>query len=281
MTALFNLEISVALKSTILLTQPTSYWPLDDSDESGIIHDECGLNHGTASEVALAEVPFGPARMPHFDGRQQSAITIPDDHAGRYSHEYANSITVACWVAPSSLDFCHTDGSQDRYVHMVEKAMNYDTDVEWAFRLYNATNDLRHSRLSFYLFNLGHPALKGAGAYMQYGWSANDTVPVRARRWLFLVGQGEPWIDDTEESHGAIFHKQGISAVRSPGDKINKPPDWKVHPQRGAGVINLGGSIGKTAYCGSIGHLALWNRLLTNAEIAHIYLAGQAELLRE
>src|SRR4030095_1779549 len=162
-------------------------------------------------------------------------ITIPDDE--RYSHEYANALTVACWVAPSALDFRYTDGSGPQFVHFIEKARTYVDDVEWAFRLYNVTNPTRMSRLSFYLFNLGHNPGKGAGAYMEYGRSVNDPTPVRARRWLFLVGQGEPWVDGTERDHGAILYKQGAMAVRSPGDKYNNQPLWNVRPQHGPGGI--------------------------------------------
>ena len=36
------------LKSTVLGTNPTSYWPLDDARGSGVIRDECGLHDGWA-----------------------------------------------------------------------------------------------------------------------------------------------------------------------------------------------------------------------------------------
>ena len=47
-----------------------------------------------------------------------------------------------------------------------------------------------------------------AGAYMQNGLSHNDTFPARARRWLFLVGQGEGWVDGVERSRGAILYRE-------------------------------------------------------------------------
>ncbi len=266
----------MTLKSTILDTDPTSYWPLDDAVGSSRIHDACGRHEGEPFGADLAEVPFGPARMPHFDGRLGKVITIPNDE--RYSHDYANALTVACWMAPSALDFRYTDGATDQYVHFIEKAQDSRQDVEWAFRLYNATNRQRHSRLSFYLFNLGRSQRHGAGAYMEFGPSRNDRTPVRSRRWIFLVGQGEGWIDGTEQSRGAILYKQGEMAKRSPGDKYNNPPKWNVQPRHGPGVITLGGSIGKTAFCGAIAHVALWNRLLTAAEVASVFAAGQAEL---
>lgn len=268
----------MSLKSAICGTKPTSYWPLDDPAGSDSLHDECGLHDGIPCGVSLAEVPFGTSLMPHFDGQHGSKIFIPNDK--RYSHDCAKALTVACWVSPSALNFYHTDGSKDQYVHIIEKAHDYSTDVEWAFRLYNATNRERHSRLSFYLFNLGHPAGKGAGAYMEHGEgkSENDEVPVEARRWLFLVGQGEEWVSNDDKSTGAIFYKQGVMAERTSGDKYNNPKEWNVHPQHGPGVITLGGSINKTAFCGGIAHVALWNRLLEKADIEAIFRAGQDEI---
>lgn len=266
----------MTLRSTILDTCPTSYWPLDTAAGSSRIRDECERHDAVPLGVDLAEVPFGVTRMPHFDGRRGRVITIPDDE--RYSHAYANALTVACWMAPSALDFCHTAGSRDQYVHVIEKALADSQDVEWCFRLYNATNPELRSRLSFYLFNLGRPTGKGAGAYMEYGQSCNDLTPVRSRRWLFLVGLGEGWIDGTERRRGAILYKQAVMARRSPGDKYNNPPAWNVRPRHGPGVITLGGSTRKTAFCGALGHVALWNRLLASEEIARIFTAGQAEL---
>jgi hypothetical protein len=144
-------------------------------------------------------------------------------------------------------------------------------------RLYNADSS-RPSRLSFYLFNAGSPVGKGAGAFMEYGLSANDQTPVELGRWLFLVGQGESWVDDTSKLTGAVFYKQAIQAIRSPGDKYNNPPHWNVRPHHSPGRIAIGGSIDKTAFRGAVAHVALWNRLLTATEIEGIWSAGLTEL---
>ena len=266
----------MSLKSAVLATSPTSYWPLDDAASSNRLHDECGLHDGLPVGPELATMPFGASRMPKFSGRLGISIVIPDDE--RYAHTYANALTVACWLAPSKLDFEHTDGQTDQFVHVIEKGVNYTRDAEWAFRLYNATNEKRHSRLSFYLFNLGHPVCKGAGSYMQFGKSRNDKTEVVPGRWLFLVGQGQSWSVEEQFTHGAILYKQGVRAEDSEGDKYNYPEHWNVRPQHGPGVIYIGGSIGKTAFAGSIGHVALWNRLVTCDEVKAMFDAGQAEL---
>ena len=69
-------------------------------------------------------------------------------------------------------------GGQDKYVHHVEKAVAESVDAEWALRFYNQLNETRHSRLSFYTFNLGSPTGEGNGSYMEYGVSKNDETPI-------------------------------------------------------------------------------------------------------
>jgi hypothetical protein len=69
------------IKDTILNTQPTSYWPLDDLGSSSSCHDETGLHDASmpAQGVTLAVIPFGASQAPYFDGVLGSALTINDD----------------------------------------------------------------------------------------------------------------------------------------------------------------------------------------------------------
>ena len=57
------------VKTAVLATQPTSYWPLDDVAGSSC-HDEMGLHDASvpAAGVTLAAIPFGTIRTPFFDG---------------------------------------------------------------------------------------------------------------------------------------------------------------------------------------------------------------------
>ena len=149
----------MGIKVAILGTQPTSYWPLDDLVGSWC-HDELGLHDASvpAEGVSLAVIPFGESQAPYFDGGLGSYLTIESDP--KYSHAYANALSVAAWICPLALDNAQTAGSTDQFVHFVEKAVSSSTDVEWVLRLYNQTNPNRHSRLSFYTFNLALPQAK-------------------------------------------------------------------------------------------------------------------------
>jgi hypothetical protein len=171
----------MSLRTAILDTGPTSYWPLDDDDVGSSCHDEMGLHDATISGagVKLAAIPFGAASAPYFDGNIGSVLTVEDDT--QYSQPYKNALTVAAWICPLALDNEETVGTSDQYVHFMEKAVNSTTEVEWAMRLYNRTNPNRHSRLSFYTFKLVSPPGEGNGAYMEYGVSANDRTPVDRR----------------------------------------------------------------------------------------------------
>jgi hypothetical protein len=139
---------------------------------------------------------------------------------------------------------------------------------------YNQTNPTRHLRLSFYTFNFGSPAGQGNGSYMEYGRSANDETPIELGKWIFVVGQAEPWISPTDLSTGCILWKQDVEASRELADKYG---DFGVQPQAGLGSIRVGGTR-ETGFKGAIAHLAIWNRLLSADEVASIWTAGANDL---
>jgi hypothetical protein len=112
----------MSIKDAILITQPTSYWPLDDPDGFSC-HDEMGLHNAARPPqgVTLAVIPFGASQAPYFDGALGSFLTIPNDL--KYSQPYAKALTVAAWTCPLALDNANTTGTTDQYVHFVEKAV--------------------------------------------------------------------------------------------------------------------------------------------------------------
>ena len=199
----------MSVKDAILATQPTSYWPLDDLSGSSSCHDEMGLHNASLPQagVTLSVLPFGTSQAPFFDGALGSVLTIPDDP--RYSQPFSNGLTVAAWLCPLALNDANVVGGQDKYVHHVEKAVAKSVDAEWALRFYNQLNETRHSRLSFYTFNLGSPTGEGNGSYMEYGVSKNDETPIELGQWVFVVGEAEPWISPMDLSTGCALWKQG------------------------------------------------------------------------
>jgi hypothetical protein len=268
------------LKSTILALNPTSYWPLDDAPGSASCLDAMGLTNAAlpvAGGVALAAMPFGVSSAPSFDGAIGSRLTIAN--AAQYSQPFANALTVAVWICPLALNNTNTAGPSggDQYVHFLEKAVTPTLDTEWAMRLYNQDNPSRHSRLSFYMFNLlSTTTNRGAGSYMEFGISTNDTTPVASGSWLFLVGEAEPWISPNDQTTGCILWKQDVEAKRIPQDKYEYP-EFQVMPQAANGPLSVGGTA-ETGFTGAIAHLAIWNRLLLQDEIDSMWTQGVADL---
>ena len=230
------------------------------------LHDASTPTQG----VTLAVIPFGTSQAPYFDGGPGSFLTIANDP--KYSQPHAQALTVAAWICPLALDNANTTGTSDQYVHFVEKAVGPSTDVEWVLRLYNQTNPTRHSRLSFYTFNLGSPAREGNGSYMEYGPSANDETPIELGKWVFVVGEAERW--SANGTTGCVLWKQDVQAVRVAADKYAA---YHVHPQHGSGPITVGG-MQTSGFKGAIAHLAIWNRLLSAGEIGSIWTAADSDL---
>jgi hypothetical protein len=233
-------------------------------------HDEMGLHDASlpSAGVTLSVLPFGASQAPFFDG------ALGERPNPQYSQPFSNALTVAAWLCPLALNNANVVGAQDKYVHYVEKAVAESVDAEWALRFYNQLNQTRHSRLSFYTFNLGSPTGEGNGSYMEYGVSKNDETPIALGQWVFVVGEAEPWISPTDLSTGCALWKQGVEAKREIPDKYG---DFGVHPQHGSGLITVGGSQ-ETGLQGAIAHLAIWNRLLSGDEIASIWTAGASDL---
>ena len=263
----------MSIKDAILATQPTSYWPLDDASGSQSCHDEMGLHDTLAipGGVTLAVLPFGTSQAPFFDGALTSVLTIPNDP--KYSQPFAQALTVAAWLCPLSLNNANVVGGQDKYVHYVEKAVGEAVDTEWALRFYNQNpNGTRHLRLSFYTFSLSSATREGNGSYMEHGVSKNDETPIALGQWVFVVGEAERWTSDF--STGCAVWKQGVAAKR---EKADKYADFGVRPRHGSGLITVGGSQ-ETGFKGAIAHVAIWNRLLSDDDIASIWSAGASDL---
>jgi len=111
---------------------------------------------------------------------------------------------------------------------------------------------------------------------MEFGVSKNDATPVTVGNWLFLVGEAEPWISQSDQTTGSIFWKQDVEAKRIRQDKY-EDPEFQVQPQAGPGPLSVGGTA-ETGFNGAIAHFAIWNRLLAQDEIDSIWTQGSADL---
>ena len=109
---------------------------------------------------------------------------------------------------------------------------------------------------------------------MEYGVSSNDETSIELGKWVFVLGEAEPWISPTEQTTGCVLWKQGVQAQRVTADKYF---EYQVQPQHGSGPITIGG-MQTTGFKGALAHVAIWNRLLLPTEIASIWTTGANDL---
>ena len=74
---------------------------------------------------------------------------------------------------------------------------------------------------------------------------------------------------------GCALWKQGVAAKRELADKYG---DFGVQPQGRVRLRLRSGGRRKPASLGAIAHLAIWNLLLSNDDIASIWSAGASDL---
>ena len=185
----------------------------------------------------------------HFDGLQ-SYIEIPD--SPDFSLTTTGALTVSAWIRPSTLTFPSTEGKgvdlSKAYVHWLGKGET--GQQEWVFRMYSLDNtDGRANRISFYVFNPG-PGL-GVGSYYQ-----DPNNPIQVGVWIHVVGSA-----DAAKTY--IF----IDGAPIASDVYQ----GTIEPQRGTAPMRIGTRDFNSFFEGEIREVRVWNRTLTDAEVAALY----------
>ena len=165
-------------------------------------------------------------------------MTIPDDP--HYSQPFANALTVATWLCPLALNNANVVGGSGQVCPLRRKGgFGVGRRRVGAQILQGLQNKTRHSRLSFYTFNLGSPTGEGNGSYMEYGVSKNDETPIELGQWVFVVGEAEPWISPSDLSTGCALWKQGVAAKRELAEeqrRFRRTPTARIRLDYGRGV---------------------------------------------
>jgi Concanavalin A-like lectin/glucanases superfamily len=190
----------------------------------------------------------------HFDG-SQSYIEIPD--SPDFSLTTTGSLTVSAWIRPATLTFPSTEGKgvdfSKAYVHWLGKGG--PGQQEWVFRMYSADNSVqRENRISFYVFK--PEGGLGIGSHYQ---DANN--PIQAGVWIHVVGAA-----DTERTY--------LSINGQPVD--SDPYAGQIQPQRGTDPFRIGTRDFNSYFEGEIRGVRVWNRLLSDAEIAGLFASDAA-----
>ncbi|HZV79287.1 MAG TPA: LamG domain-containing protein [Candidatus Binatus sp.] len=184
-----------------------------------------------------------------FNGTN-SYVEIPSSSAQSVS---SAGLTIAVWMRPDSLTFPKTEGSlsSQSYVHWLGKGQ--ESQQEWTFRMYSLTNPgPRQNRISFYAFS--PQGGLGCGSYFQ--------DPIQVGQWIQVVGVVDPSVTRVSIYKNGVFRHSDSYASLSPG------------PQSGSAPLRIGSKNLTSYFAGAIGPLEIWNRALSQAEVAALFNAG-------
>ena len=232
-----------------------------------------------------------------FDGSPGNFVEIPDPSNGDFSVSTTDGLTISAWIQPGAVCFLNTDGLG--YVHWLGKGCPWvdalgkcctvnpltgrcveigaTPKFEWTFRMYSQDNgEGRDNRTSFYVFNL--PGGEGIGSFFQ--------DPVEAGEWIHVVGAAEQMRDpDTGTvTNGRVsIYKNGVfrKCDQYTGASDGKcqrvpapPPPRDINPQHGTAPLRIGHRDRVSYFQGGIARVRIWNRKLTDTEVADLYFSG-------
>jgi hypothetical protein len=232
-----------------------------------------GTYRGTAPTTIA--MPNGD-RAAHFDG-STGYLTIPS--RASLSIPTTRSLTWEGWINADVLQFTNDGGSG--YIDWMGKCADYSgppADCEWEARLYSTTNsEGRCNRFSAYVFNLG------AGLGSAADWQPTCGL-IQAQRWYHVVGEytttTQPaTCQNTSAYPGSInIWVNGVEWNQASHDPTGCMSQYNVVPMAAGSPLNIGTMAHDTWFPGAVGKVAIYDRLLTAAEITSHYqaMAGQA-----
>jgi hypothetical protein len=256
----------------VLADRPVGYWAMNKSPASE--PDLTGRTSagsyrgGTAPLVAMPNGDQAAA----FNGSSQY-MSIPSNAA--FSIPTTKSLTWEAWIRPDVLQFPNDSGG---YVDWMGKCQDYSPTCEWEARLYNTTNSQnRCNRFSAYVFNPG--AGLGSGA----DWQPTCGL-IQAGQWYHVVGEyttlSQPaGCQDTAQYPGSInIWLNGVPWNQSRHGQTGCFSQYDVVPVANNSPVNVGTMAMDAWFQGAIGKVAIYDYLLTQAQITNHYtlMTGQA-----
>jgi hypothetical protein len=252
---------------TVLCDQPVAYWAMKGtaSTEPDLVGGNTGTYEGAVPTATT--LPNGDG-VAHFDGTS-GYLTIPSNAA--FSLPTTHNLTWEGWIKADTLQFPHA--SSDGYVDWMGKCADYSPTCEWEARMYSTTtSESRPNRMSAYIFN------NTAGLGSAADWQPADSL-IAASTWYYVVGEyttlSAPsdcqntsmypgsinvWVNGVEWSHGS----HGQTGCMS---------QYSVVPTANDSPLNVGTMAGDTWFPGAIGKVAIYDKLLTQAQITAHYQA--------
>ncbi len=250
---------STSYDSMVLADTPVMYLALDvsgtsEGDKTGNGH--VGAYKGTAPTKTT--LPNGDTAAV-FNG-SNGYVTVPS--SPDLSITNTKEFTWEAWIRPDTLQFPNSSGG---YIDWMGKCAEYSPTCEWEARMYNTTNpEGRTNRLSAYVFN------PGAGLGSAADWQPNANL-IKAGEWIHVVGEYQTITTPS----GCVTLYPGSINIWVNGVKWNQAAhfptgcmsQFKVVPIANASPLNIGTMAGDTWFKGAVGKVAIYNRLLSQAEI--------------
>lgn len=247
--------IASAYDRAILAEKPVMYLEMNtpasarQGDATGNGHDGGYLPAG--SHPKAATMPNGDVAA-GFDGSSEylevatsNVLSIPA--TGR--------LTIEAWIRPDTLQFPHEEGSG--YVYFLGKGQS--GEYEYADRMYskrNTEHPPRPNRISDYAWDLSGGL--GSGAYFQ--------DPVTVGEWIYVVA-----VYDTKDVSSTF--PTGYVAIFKDGTQRGKVGlnQFGVVPKAGNAPFRVASRDLGSFFQGAIGKVAVYDRVLTGAQIANHY----------
>jgi hypothetical protein len=151
------------------------------------------------------------------------------------------------------------------------KCENYSPTCEWEARMYSSVNAQRRcSRIAAYAFNLDGGLGSGADWQPRCGM-------LRAKRWLYVVGEYQtrqtPSGCSTSSPGTIEIWVDGVPWNRSYHSPTGCMSQYSIKPQAAGSPLDIGTAARDTWFAGAIGKVAIYDHLLTQAEIDQHYRA--------
>jgi hypothetical protein len=249
----------------VLAKQPVAYWRLNERSGS-VAHD--ATNHGHDGTFKNGVVLGQPGAV---DGESNFAIAlngtgayveIPDSAV--FSQPTSRQgLTVEVWMRPDALIF----PASQKYIHWLGKG---ERDAyEWGFRFYSKDSPTRPNRISAYIWNATsppHTQNEGTGAYFQ--------DEIEQGKWIYVVACFDPG-DENNPNAGVSIYKDGVlrgDPAKSPGARY---ATYHIEPTHGSAPVRLGTRDGGSFLTGALDDVAIYPRVLSEAEIMDNYRGAQ------
>jgi len=258
---------SCGYDAIVLADKPVAFWAMShtttEPDLTGNGHD--GTYKGGAP--APATMPDGCDTAADFDGAKEY-MSVPSSAA--LSIPTTGDLTWEAWIRPDVLQFPNNAGD---YVDWMGKCEDYSPTCEWEARMYTTTNSAnRPNRFSAYAFN--PTAGLGSGA----DWQPATGV-VQAGHWYHVVGEytlhAQPSVcQNTNTYPGSLdIWVNGVEWNQSKHGQTGCMSQYSVVPKANGSPLDIGTMALDSWFAGAIGKVAIYHKLLSQAQITAHYQA--------